>query len=1442
MIQLRALNDTDTSEENSILNDCDNYKISGEAEETIVISEYIRALKLKDAKKYKAALSLLLELLGTNVLNKAPNDSKNDQILLVKYNCLKNVGFIFKECGQNEMALYYLIKATQMDGSDIHTLFLLGQLAHSAGNEQMATICYEKCIEYNMNHWPSKEGLLKIMCTTNNVIDAYFWARNCLEQDASYVKAMGVLLKISCQFSTCLKFLENIFGAVLECNHNVSNGQNLISGIDLPMACKGTASSNDFVEIKASNLDWITLGNLIISLQGNMLVSYKVEKNKDSYISTTATECGTTDDASAQNEIQSAFSLENETSGSQEDSDAKFKRRDTELKILEQWGWHKSKRPLRKKNSHDPSDPHDYTADGFIRRTLNHHFLVCYESDTSPFSGKKYGSENEKSHTKGMVSVTDFLDISKIKLNSLIDGLKELNDSYNMAVRYTYQLSTFWNEALPKEICSMYRHLYQTFYLNENDHSWFDLPSADIVIQIQITMFYLELEYDFLSVSGTLRSVSGEVCRKILCSLHLHMSLIEEKLDNYVTLQARYLWLNYIFAKNEGDLHTAITKLKQLLLFISDQNDFFFVLLPNVSFTNYFDLSSVKVYIASLELKINMQNIKSLYETGKYEEVIHILKKCLNESCGSHLYYEHPLNKHAQMEVLLESLWRLGNFQDCISWAEKVLKYSTDNYFIISRNGSYSIEFARSINSALLYIHELIEKLGYIILEFEYISRMVQSIHKILTNLLDSQHDKNVSNNHIIDCWRAWIILHYVLEWENDRNVINRKNFTNQESNFLLESEEEKWFSSYMMFFVAHELLGRRQWCSKGNHKFLSMILNVTVPKLRSPLFEPYRDIIQECLEQTTFCLYGYPQKKARMRHIQDHETTPIDLSWPKAAQLLKIFRPHVLPQFNSYKIDSISTDMETLLQQCISTMPIKYNIIGHTKPIEDFINRKTNSLPMLFNSDVLCFKMNWIYYLLADYYFKCRDFSKAIQYYEMDLTVDPTRFDSWAGISLSKASKCETMIGSIEVLRPAEFLKITDDTLKCFEMCLKINENDPQLWVENGSFAYNVQSYCSRYLKSQSVSPKELSYAKLQQNKYSKIVHKCFNRAINQTLSHEKCSDADNEDHDDEHWLYHYMLGKIFEKDRGDPVVYLTHYFKSSICLYESNATYPIKISHSNPSLLCIESLELFYRTNAAIIKFVERNSNIRHSTGLMFMKILKELAVCPFAVNRAKINEVLLKKHKFSGEQSIQTSERYVQEKDDTMKITSQDFLQAFTTANSINTCSSTSNTSTSTSSDTDTVQEMSSDSDSDCTNMDEDYVDSELRDAIFNECLKNLEECATRFPEHYKSLYRLAYHYMYSPGITKSFDKCYELLLGSYKTALGALVQGIFTERRSNNFFNGIWRIPSSDIDRPGSFETHLCKCVKLLITVLTAKHDHENILELAVHLYRTPETDK
>lgn len=49
---------------------------------------------------------------------------------------------------------------------------------------------------------------------------------------------------------------------------------------------------------------------------------------------------------------------------------------------------------------------------------------------------------------------------------------------------------------------------------------------------------------------------------------------------------------------------------------------------------------------------------------------------------------------------------------------------------------------------------------------------------------------------------------------------------------------------------------------------------------------------------------------------------------------------------------------------------------------------------------------------------------------------------------------------------RLQEFLDETDNGMKCFDQCLQLNEEDSQLWIEYGSFAYNIHSFCSRSLK----------------------------------------------------------------------------------------------------------------------------------------------------------------------------------------------------------------------------------------------------------------------------------------------------------------------------------------------------------------------------------------
>ncbi|XP_058820914.1 calcineurin-binding protein cabin-1-like [Topomyia yanbarensis] len=466
---------------------------------------------------------------------------------------------------------------------------------------------------------------------------------------------------------------------------------------------------------------------------------------------------------------------------------------------------------------------------------------------------------------------------------------------------------------------------------------------------------------------------------------------------------------------------------------------------------------------------------------------------------------------------------------------------------------------------------------------------------------------------------------------------------------------------------------------------------------------------------------------------------------------------------------------------------------------------------------------------------------------------------------------------------------------MKCFKQCLKLNASDPQLWVEHGSFAYNVYSFCSRTLKfwKYSLSNDEIDFVITQKGLYENIAGKSFDKVNIESENGDAKNNSKPEEtgnHEDEKWLYHYMLGKISEKRKEPPISYLSHYLKSAKYLYECNATYPIKVNHSNPSHLSIETLELFYRTNAAIIKYTEQHTVICKQTAELFRKILKELSVSPFAVNRAKIKDIAFQQklnvseeqheHKIIvGASDILTEE----ENEEAAKL--QHGMDNMTEAvnrhsvskdhNNVNidtistnkfednksdyqrrrashesgaatntTTTTTSNATSSVSSDSESPNSSieSSTSDSDSTTDDEATISIDERDAIFEDCIKNLEECITRFPEHYKSIYRLAYHYMHAPGATNSLDRCRELMLGSYKTTLGNEIAGLFTEKRNNNFFNGIWRIPSSDIDRPGSFASHLSKSVIILLLTLKQINDHETLLDLAIQLYRTPDADK
>ncbi|KAJ8711964.1 hypothetical protein PYW08_008918 [Mythimna loreyi] len=175
------------------------------------------------------------------------------------------------------------------------------------------------------------------------------------------------------------------------------------------------------------------------------------------------------------------------------------------------------------------------------------------------------------------------------------------------------------------------------------------------------------------------------------------------------------------------------------------------------------------------------------------------------------------------------------------------------------------------------------------------------------------------------------------------------------------------------------------------------------------------------------------------------------------------------------------------------------------------------------------------------------------------------------------------------------------------------------------------------------------------------------------------------------------------------------------------------------------------------------------------------------------------------------------------------------------SSSTSSSSSSDSSSSESSSDSSSESSSDSEASKSSNDSKPLSDEEIMKIVSACLDALEDCASRFPPHYKAIYRLAhYHFYYKKG--KDIERCRDLMLSNFTSRSGQKLGGLFSERKPSNFFNNIWKIPSQEVDRPGGFIFHMNRSVLLTLEILKEIDDHKTLLDLSLHLQRTPDPDK
>ena len=143
-------------------------------------------------------------------------------------------------------------------------------------------------------------------------------------------------------------------------------------------------------------------------------------------------------------------------------------------------------------------------------------------------------------------------------------------------------------------------------------------------------------------------------------------------------------------------------------------------------------------------------------------------------------------------------------------------------------------------------------------------------------------------------------------------------------------------------------------------------------------------------------------------------------LAWCDVELILQTLLPSELPQFDSVKTCSITNDLSQLLRKIIKIVPNdeynKMHITYHNlfKFLESPDKREDRI--WLDEENLTDSVIKHMYYLLADYYMKNNDRSNAIKNYMMDISFNPSRFDSWAALALCKAADIEDKLRSFEV------------------------------------------------------------------------------------------------------------------------------------------------------------------------------------------------------------------------------------------------------------------------------------------------------------------------------------------------------------------------------------------------------------------------------------------
>ena len=1517
-------------------------EVHKEEQESLALELYNKGLSLQRAGEEDQAKETYLQLLEEPLLKQAAEcvvedeDVSQHPALFLKYNVLKNLAGIAHNKEDYETALDYYLEAAIVDESDVSLWWKVGQIAMKTLNIRLARYAFEKGLIYSSGHWPSLDNLITVLYIVGDYYACLQMISTAFERDPTYVKGFALRDQIFKEEEHFKKdFMDNKY-LFITCDEILQEEreQYVEEALILREKRRLQAKREELPKVKFKKqvfYSWSSLGESLL----DMYEELSNPANKQSLCWPVDLEkYYRTPEQQASIVVPSPEVLMKKAARSSiKECENKGIKRKKPTCLFEKEG---DPQPKRRSTRVRTSKTKEADINWF---ELIHSFLPPHlrydpsmETEESQDSMQDFVEEN-KSTTQAVVSKPDDLKKEAVCVSQFINSNIKNCGCVDVCSKFLLKLTDFLDTKWSPGIPTVYRKLFKYVRKHLQMPNLFSDTNDDVYMSKLGKMILLGLEFELdcwltnnakglISISPApspskndnnpdIFDIGHDELHKFQCDLQYIAMLSESNpfLDqDSEPYRTRFLWLQGRFFILKGDNRHAKATLEscgQSLLDYTNQPGSMLELC-NCQTDNIISKTTIQEKIESMQRSQSLDEVQLMFDNGNVEQVISILSPLLqkDQEKTNIISDSTSVDRPTQLLLLLlEAYLHVKDYKNCYICAEVCLS-ETLQVLAPSETWKTHIErLLKCLNECLSASDSLL------LVSNDTLAKLTQNIIKVIEFIMDTE---DISMASVLPS----LVLTQIMKFHSLKSVDPDRSFTKEENSMDSVTSDIPDTPHYIQYLrTMHEHLGRKSWCCVNEGLFLLEFIKYIGQELKTEMNSNKRQDLYGDMEQCFTCLYGNP-KKSKGKGIQDHGVAPIPLSWEVAKIMYVFYKPEDIPELD-LKTYTISIEVQNVFRKIVSVVPQREVEVFSFETLQQYIDGG-DDLPVVSAEEIQSKQsgIDDLFYYLGDFYFKNKEFSKALKYYMHDVCLQPLRFQSWAAMGLARASRLEEKMNSCELKSDGPIKKHITSTLRCYEKAVKIKNTRCVVMEEYGSTAYMLNSYYSRRMhedmqdNEQTTASQENFHAK--RKEMLELAEQCFDQARKVTTEIQG-----------ELWLHYYMLGKTSEKLDKPPDVFMKHYQRSLSELYQSGGRYKQKLPYHGAPRYSIEAVEIFYRIHTSILKFVQKDCSAhaldvaeKHLNLVREQEIYKDWisskgeANCSPKTPTSDETRTLVTTNDLSiGQETELTNDIAMEDvsvdkapdKDDSTQPTKSDIaamsehsetLTAVTEvvwntdlnsgmgtgpygagsetfANDVDLCLSGLLDKVSLMfSDTQSSVHMSIKGAATSGTSKDNFNDKNKKDGlrdlranqgtsptesrylcIIDRCIEAFSFCLTCFPEHYKSQYRLA-HTVARSESHQNFLWSRDLLLGpSCATApstpdypIPLPTHGIFMGKKKSNLFQYLWRIPVDEVDRPGSFCSHISRCIELLLDVLLQLEDWSMLLHVSGVLYKTPDRDK